>query len=67
MKWTNEIPQQEGWYWISYGDFGYASIEYFHYSHDLGELAGCDRDYEEFPLSGLSSVSFAGPIPEPEM
>lgn len=68
MKWTNEKPSKEGWYWLRIAPHEMPQIVQVDHSDEyIGCMsvwfAGCECDE---PLHQQpSSALWAGPIPEP--
>ena len=67
MKWTTELPTQEGWYFVR--STKYPTV--FHVAHvnidDKGRMwIGSMRGSHGQRLKAEANVLYAGPIPEPE-
>lgn len=64
MKWTNNKPTKEGWYWYD-PDGGFPEKRMIYFVDNDLDLWIDHHDYEFFPISEFDG-KWAGPIPEPD-
>lgn len=62
MKWTSELPKEDGWYW-----YKEKHLAPFIYYVEVVERKGKRYIYlDDEPLDKGQDMKWAGPIPEPE-
>lgn len=65
MNWTNEKPTKHGWYWCAPEDMSRGATPCMIIDGGRGLYFGGWGDNRAKPLSEVTGLQFAGPIPEP--
>ena len=66
MKWTSEVPQEDGWYWLKANHFYQCVLFEYHTPKRGGPTILVCGTEADFHMHDFSNAQWAGPIPEPE-
>ncbi len=65
MKWTSELPRQEGWYWVRATQSRKGVVHVYQDRNLLVDMDWYEMTVENY-AKAKQGTEWSGPIPEPE-